>query len=235
LPFFLDLGLLTSWRCSWAWRSRVRDLFEQAKQNSPCHHLMDEIERRRTHRGAGLGGGPRRARADVTAVGDGRLRGQGNIIMSRHTRHPDPALLRPGARPPRSPSTGPTARGGESRAHARQAAGQDRSSTARGQTPGFTGATSPDQRGRAVAGRHGRREIGQDEARGGDHARDRRPRKTRADEREERKRSPPTTRWDTRSVSHFLRALDPVHKISVHLVRAGRSATRSRCPRKIAS
>ena len=39
------------------WVSRVRDLFEQAKQASPCIVFMDEIDAVGRHRGAGLGGG----------------------------------------------------------------------------------------------------------------------------------------------------------------------------------
>src|SRR5437016_14391568 len=37
--------------------SRVRDMFEQAKKNSPCIVFIDEIDAVGRHRGAGLGGG----------------------------------------------------------------------------------------------------------------------------------------------------------------------------------
>ena len=62
--------------------SRVRDLFEQGKKNAPCIVFIDEIDAVDAvdavgrHRGAGLGGGTRRARADVerAARRDGRVR-----------------------------------------------------------------------------------------------------------------------------------------------------------------
>jgi cell division protease FtsH len=37
--------------------SRVRDMFEQGKKNSPCIIFIDEIDAMGRHRGAGLGGG----------------------------------------------------------------------------------------------------------------------------------------------------------------------------------
>ena len=56
--------------------SRVRDLFEQGKAQAPCIIFIDEIDAVGRHRGAGLGGGPRRARADAERPPgrDGRLR-----------------------------------------------------------------------------------------------------------------------------------------------------------------
>ena len=55
--------------------SRVRDLFEQAKQSSPCIIFMDEIDAVGRHRGAGMGGGhdEREQTLEPVVGGDGRL------------------------------------------------------------------------------------------------------------------------------------------------------------------
>ncbi len=86
--------------------SRVRDLFEQAKQAAPCIVFMDEIDAVGRHRGAGLGGGPRRARADAEPAPrrDGRVRAEGQHHPDRGhepARHPRPGAAPPGPlRPP---------------------------------------------------------------------------------------------------------------------------------------
>src|SRR6202166_2087343 len=81
--------------------SRVRDLFEQAKQNSPCIIFMDEIDAVGRHRGAGLGGGhdEREQTLNQLLVERDAFEAKDNIIMIAATNRPDildPALLRPG-------------------------------------------------------------------------------------------------------------------------------------------
>ena len=81
--------------------SRVRDLFEQAKQNSPCIIFMDEIDAVGRHRGAGMGGGhdEREQTLNQLLVEMDGFEGKDNIIMIAATNRPDildPALLRPG-------------------------------------------------------------------------------------------------------------------------------------------
>jgi cell division protease FtsH len=81
--------------------SRVRDLFEQAKQAAPCIVFMDEIDAVGRHRGAGLGGGhdEREQTLNQLLVEMDGFELKDNIILIAATNRPDildPALLRPG-------------------------------------------------------------------------------------------------------------------------------------------
>ena len=81
--------------------SRVRDLFEQAKKNSPCIIFIDEIDAVGRHRGAGMGGGhdEREQTLNQILVEMDGFDTDTNIIIIAATNRPDildPALLRPG-------------------------------------------------------------------------------------------------------------------------------------------
>ncbi len=81
--------------------SRVRDLFTQAKKQTPCIIFMDEIDAVGRHRGAGLGGGhdEREQTLNQLLVEMDGFDPKTNIIVIAATNRPDildPALLRPG-------------------------------------------------------------------------------------------------------------------------------------------
>ena len=81
--------------------SRVRDLFDQAKRNSPCIVFVDEIDAVGRHRGAGLGGGhdEREQTLNQILVEMDGFDTATNVIVLAATNRPDildPALLRPG-------------------------------------------------------------------------------------------------------------------------------------------
>jgi cell division protease FtsH len=81
--------------------SRVRDLFEQAKANSPSIVFVDEIDAVGRHRGAGLGGGhdEREQTLNQLLVEMDGFDVQSGVILIAATNRPDildPALLRPG-------------------------------------------------------------------------------------------------------------------------------------------
>ncbi len=81
--------------------SRVRDLFEQAKRNSPCIVFIDEIDAVGRHRGAGLGGSHDEREQTLNQIlveMDGFDTDTGVIIIAATNRPDilDPALLRPG-------------------------------------------------------------------------------------------------------------------------------------------
>ena len=191
--------------------SRVRDLFEQAKQASPCIIFMDEIDAVGRHRGAGLGGGhdEREQTLNQLLVEMDGFEMKDNIILIAATNRPDildPALLRPGRfdrqivvdRPDRNGrrkilevhSKGkPLALGDRPRLAGRRHARVHRRRPAKPGQRGGAARSAPRQEG----DRAGR-------ARGRDHARDRRARRRRrACSPRRSSGSPPTTRWATRS------------------------------------
>ncbi|ASR38368.1 cell division protein FtsH [Prauserella marina] len=96
--------------------SRVRDLFEQAKQNAPCIIFVDEIDAVGRQRGAGLGGGhdEREQTLNQLLVEMDGFDARGGIILIAATNRPDildPALLRPGRFDRQIPVSAPDMRG----------------------------------------------------------------------------------------------------------------------------
>jgi len=206
--------------------SRVRDLFEQAKQNSPCIIFMDEIDAVGRHRGAGLGGGhdEREQTLNQLLVEMDGFEMKDNIILIAATNRPDildPALLRPGRfdrqivvdRPDR------TGRKKILEVHTRgkPLAREIDVDALAGQTPGFTGADLSNLVNEAalLAARNGKREITQDELEEGIMRVIAGPeKKTRVMSNKERK----ITAYHEMGhaiVGHFLPNSDPIHKISV--------------------
>ncbi len=129
--------------------ARVRDMFEQAKKNSPCIIFIDEIDAVGRHRGAGLGGGNDEREQTLNQMlveMDGFETNLGVIVIAATNRPDilDPALLRPGRFDRQVYVTLPDVRGREQilNVHMRKIPmGQDIRSDilARG-TPGFSGA-----------------------------------------------------------------------------------------------
>ena len=114
--------------------SRVRDMFEQAKKNSPCIIFIDEIDAVGRHRGAGLGGGndEREQTLNQLLVEMDGFEANEGIIVIASTNRPDvldPALLRPGRFDRQvvvpNPDVG-RPREDPARAHAQRAAGRRR-------------------------------------------------------------------------------------------------------------
>ncbi len=129
--------------------SRVRDLFEQAKKNSPCIVFIDEIDAVGRHRGAGLGGGHDEREQTLNQLlveMDGFGVNEGVIVLAATNRPDilDPALLRPGRFDRRITVGLPDIKGREAilRVHARgkPLAPDVRLDELAKSTPGFTGA-----------------------------------------------------------------------------------------------
>src|SRR5690625_3599715 len=129
--------------------SRVRDLFENAKKNSPCIVFIDEIDAVGRQRGAGLGGGHDEREQTLNQLlveMDGFDANEG-IIMIAATNRPDildPALLRPGRFDRQITVNRPDVKGRQEilKVHARDKPLDDTVSlkTIAMRTPGFSGA-----------------------------------------------------------------------------------------------
>jgi cell division protease FtsH len=206
--------------------SRVRDLFEQAKQNSPCIIFMDEIDAVGRHRGAGMGGGhdEREQTLNQLLVEMDGFEMKDNIILIAATNRPDildPALLRPGRFDRQVVVDRPDRKGRKQilEVHTRGkplAKAIDLDALA-GQTPGFTGADLANLINEAalLTARQGRREISMQELEEGIMRVIAGPeKKTRVMSEKERL----VTAYHEMGhaiVGHLLPNCDPVHKISI--------------------
>ena len=205
---------------------RVRDLFEQAKQNSPCIIFMDEIDAVGRHRGAGLGGGhdEREQTLNQLLVEMDGFEMKDNIILIAATNRPDildPALLRPGRFDRQIVVDRPDRRGRrkilEVHTRGKPLAKAIELDTLAGQTPGFTGADLANLINEAalLTARSGKREITMHELEEGIMRVIAGPeKKTRVMSEKERL----VTAFHEMGhaiVGHLLPNCDPVHKISI--------------------
>jgi cell division protease FtsH len=206
--------------------SRVRDLFEQAKQNSPCIIFMDEIDAVGRHRGAGLGGGhdEREQTLNQLLVEMDGFEMKDNIILIAATNRPDildPALLRPGRFDRQIVVDRPDRLGRrkilEVHTRGKPLAREIDIDALAGQTPGFTGADLSNLVNEAalLAARNGKREITQIELEEGIMRVIAGPeKKTRVMSNKER-RITAYHEMGHAIVGHYLPHSDPIHKISV--------------------
>jgi cell division protease FtsH len=206
--------------------SRVRDLFEQAKQAAPCIVFMDEIDAVGRHRGAGLGGGhdEREQTLNQLLVEMDGFELKDNIILIAATNRPDildPALLRPGRFDRQIVVDRPDRNGRkkilEVHAKGKPLATEIELDTLAAGTPGFTGADLANLVNEAalLAARRGKKTIGQEELEEGIMRVIAGPeKKTRLFSEEERK----VTAYHEMGhalVGHYLDQDAEVHKISI--------------------
>ncbi len=206
--------------------SRVRDLFEQAKQASPCIVFMDEIDAVGRHRGAGLGGGhdEREQTLNQLLVEMDGFELKDNIILVAATNRPDildPALLRPGRFDRQIVVDRPDRIGRrnilEVHTKGKPLASEIELDTLAAGTPGFTGADLANLVNEAalLAARKGKKLVEQDELEEGIMRVIAGPeKKTRLLSENERK----ITAYHEMGhalVGHYLDETDEVHKISI--------------------
>src|SRR6187401_168004 len=206
--------------------SRVRDLFEQAKQASPCIIFIDEIDAVGRHRGAGLGGGhdEREQTLNQLLVEMDGFELKDNIILIAATNRPDildPALLRPG-RFDRQIVVDRPDRIGRRRILEVHSKGKplapeiDLDTLAAG-TPGFTGADLANLINEAalLAARHGKKTIGQDELEEGIMRVIAGPEKKARLLSEKERKITAYHELGHAIVGHYLENTNPVHKITI--------------------
>ena len=206
--------------------SRVRDLFDQAKRNSPCIVFIDEIDAVGRHRGAGLGGGhdEREQTLNQILVEMDGFDTAVNVIVLAATNRPDildPALLRPGRFDRRVVLDAPDIKGRRAilDVHAKgKPLGDDVSlNTVAQQTPGFSGADLANLINEAaiLTARRGKKELGPDEfAEAIDRVVAGPERKSRVISVKEKE----VTAYHEAGhalVAHLLPDADPVHKVSI--------------------
>ena len=206
--------------------SRVRDLFDQAKQNSPCIIFMDEIDAVGRHRGTGMGGGhdEREQTLNQLLVEMDGFEMKDNIILIAATNRPDildPALLRPGRFDRQIVVDRPDRTGREAilavHTRGKPIAKHIDLDTLAAQTPGFTGADLANLVNEAalLAARHGKKIIDMPELEEGI------MRVLAGPEKKSRllsERERTITAYHEMGhalVGHYLPYTDPVHKISI--------------------
>jgi cell division protease FtsH len=206
--------------------SRVRDMFEQARRNTPCLVFIDEIDAVGRSRGHGLGGGNDEREQTLNALlveMDGFDTQEGIIIIAATNRPDvlDPALLRPGRFDRQVVVNLPDVRGREGilKVHAKNvklAPDADLSIIARG-TPGYSGADLANLLNEAalLAARLNKKAVGMEEL---EEARDKvrwgRERRSLAMTDEEKK----CTAWHEAGhalVNVMLQHTHPLHKVTI--------------------
>jgi cell division protease FtsH len=206
--------------------SRVRDLFEQAKQNSPCIIFMDEIDAVGRHRGAGMGGGhdEREQTLNQLLVEMDGFEMKDNIILIAATNRPDildPALLRPGRFDRQVVVDRPDRKGRkkilEVHTRGKPLAKQIDLDVLAGQTPGFTGADLANLINEAalLTARTGEREITMKELEEGIMRVIAGPEKKSRVMSEKERLVTAYHELGHAIVGHYLANTDPVHKVSI--------------------